>query len=294
MPHLLPFALPVIRFADVVYWSAHGTYGPRRLYDHELLYVQSGALKVRLGERILQLGPDQLILIPPRVQHEFWRGAEPVTHIGVHFDWLPRPDTPGFLTFRPAEEPYEETLFREVARVPHWDNDKLPVLDLRGRPAVLQLLLEVVAAHAVAGEMAPWQAGALLAAAIAAIGHEAALIGDQRDNPRIGPDAVRRVHRARELLEAPGDRPVAVAEAAARVGWSADHLTRMCREVLGVTPSRLQMRARLQRARQLLRYGNAAVPEVARRTGFEDVAHFCAVFKKETGLTPRQFALSRE
>ena len=294
MPDLLPFALPIIRYADVVFWGAGTGFGPRRLYDHELLYVQTGALTVRLGEATLQLGADQLLLIPPRVRQQFWTGGEAHSHIGVHFDWLPRADTAGFLTFRPAQEPCDESLFREAVTIPNWDNDRLPVLDLRGRPRVRQLLLEVVAAHAVAGELARWQAGALLAAAIAAIAHEAALIGDQMANPGIGADAVRRVHRARELLEAPSDLPVTVAEAAARVGWSADHLTRMCRGVLHVTPSRLQMRARLQRARQLLRYGNTAVPEVARRCGFEDVAHFGAVFKKETGMTPRQFALARE
>jgi len=77
------------------------------------------------------------------------------------------------------------------------------------------------------------------------------------------------------------------------VDWSPDHLNRMCLQVLGISPSKLQMKARLERARQLLEFGELSLAEVGQASGFEDPAYFAAVFKKEVGCTPRQYVLRR-
>jgi AraC family transcriptional regulator len=75
------------------------------------------------------------------------------------------------------------------------------------------------------------------------------------------------------------------------VGWSADHLRRMFRSVLGSAPAQVQTAARLRRARELLRYGALPIGEIARRCGFEDASHFARVFKRELGCTPREWAV---
>lgn len=291
----LPFSVPYVRYADVVPWPGRHSWGPRVLYDHELLYVLSGTLSVRLEESVHNVGPDQLILIPPRARQQFFTGTGPHTHIGIHFDWVQQEDTAQFPEFFAAEPPYQESLFREPRTVPGWNTASGPVLELGGRPRVRQLLMQVAEAAAGQGNCGPTgvravAAGALLAAAIAVIGHEADLRQDQLAHPQVGADAVRRVHRARELLEQGSLPLLSVAQVAARVRWSPDHLGRMCQQVLGTSPSGLQMRARLQRARQLLRYADSPVPEVARQCGFEDVAHFRAVFRREWGVTPGQYA----
>ncbi len=99
---------------------------------------------------------------------------------------------------------------------------------------------------------AQWQARSLLEMAIAQISQEAALPSDLAPNPHLGPAAVRLVQRARELLESSHAKPVAVSHVATQVGWSADHLGKMCREILVVSPARVQMQARLRRAEHML------------------------------------------
>ena len=275
----------------MVRWPRHAQHGPRRLYDHELVYVANGSLRLLLNERSLEVKRDQIVLIRPRELHHFFLGNEALHDvIGIHFDWTPRADTAQFQSFRPAEEPFEENLFREPRQIPGWNSDETPVFDLRGRLAVRNLLSQVIAAHAVPGEAARVKAGALLAAAIAQISHEAGLTQQLQDIAQIGADAMRRAQRARELLEEPRTPAFTVAEVAAKVGWTADHLGKMCRQIYSVSPHRIQMQSRMRRARELLRYSQMSVAQIAGQCGFKDASHFMTAFKKETGMTPTQFA----
>ena len=292
---LLPFGIPFIRHAEISYWPPGYKWGPRRIYDHEIIYVVEGEISVELGDRQFLARTDQVFLIPPRVVQTFHAGnrSERQDHIGVHFDWLQRPDSDEFYYVGQGPNALmkdaQESLFREYQAIPGWNIALTPMLDLRGRPRVRTLLREVLVAQTVGGENALWQAGALLVAAIAQLGHEADLVRDIAANPHLGPDAVRRVQRARELLEDQHSKPLTVGEVAVQVGWSADHLGRMCREVVGVSPYRIQTLARLNRAREMLRQRSHSISSVAEHCGFKDVSHFMSTFKRETGLTARQF-----
>jgi AraC-like DNA-binding protein len=176
--------------------------------------------------------------------------------------------------------------------VPGWDIETTPLLDLRGRPRVRTLLHEVVKTYTITGKYSHWRSNTLLSAAIAQLAHEASLLQDVANNPHLGADAVRRVQQARELLEEPRTTPYSIAEVAGEVGWSSDHLGRMCREVLGASPLRVQLSARMSQARRLLRQPNTSIAETSRRCGYKDVMHFMTVFKKEHGVTAREYKLS--
>lgn len=282
------FLVPLVRWAQIATQPADWSLGPRRIYDHQFVYVIQGHVAVTIDEQQFTAIDHHLLLLPPRLPHRFEGLGGKVHHmIGIHFDWVPRADTPPFTTHRHADEACNPALFRDPQNVPEWDRATTPALDLRGRPRVYQLLHDAVT-NFDANEYSRLQVGGLMIAAIAQMAHEAVLLRSVETNSRLGADAVRRVHRARELLEAAHPLPLSVSEVGTAVGWSADHLGRMCREVLGVSPYRLQMKARLRRAAELLCYGDVSVADVARQCGFNDASKFASAFKRETGLSPRQ------
>lgn len=108
----------------------------------------------------------------------------------------------------------------------------------------------------------------------------------------VGADAGRRVERALTLLTGE-EEPLSIAQVAARVGWSADHLRRMFWAVLNASPHQVQMTARLRRARTLLLEGDASVSQVAGLCGFPNASHFAQTFKREFGVSPRELRASR-
>jgi AraC-like DNA-binding protein len=285
-----PFVLPFIRWANVAVLYSPGSVSQRRLYDHELVYVMAGRGHIAIEDRKYSALPDRLFLIQPRVWHSFLPDAGVPLHLlGVHFDWAPQHDTLAFPIFSPATEPVEERKFRLPRAIAGWDLKQQPFLDLRGQLEVRHALEAVVAEYARGDEESRAAAGALLAAAIFTISRSAR---EQRHRARriaVGSDALRRAEHARALLEAHPQTPQQVAEVARQIGWSADHLRRIFRQIWNTTPSQVQLDVRMQQARQLLRHENLSVAEVGQRCGFADASHFTRVFKTNTGLTPRQY-----
>lgn len=288
----LPFSVPFVRWAEHQVRQPGFSWGPRRLHDHEIVYVLRGQVRVQLEEHEFLAPADNVFFVPPRARHIFSAdtGLKEYEVIGVHFDWLPLPDSTEFVIGGPATEVLHEPWVRDTQLIPDWDIWSRPVLDLRGRPRVRTLLHEVTAVYGSSGKHVLLRAGAILLSAIAQLAHESYLLLDVEANPHIGADAVRRVQHARELLETVRLKPLQVPEVAAAVGWSDDHLGRMCREVLGISPYRIQTLARLRRAKELLRQNHFSVTEIAGLCGFKDASRFMTTFKRETGLTARQFA----
>lgn len=98
---------------------------------------------------------------------------------------------------------------------------------------------------------------------------------------------------ARSIRNAPG-RNVRITELARECGMSEGHFSRRFKEVFGHSPSRFRTRARIDRARHLLRESPLSLYAIAEATGFHDEMHFSRVFKQETGTPPGRYRKLRE
>lgn len=285
-------AIPFVRWAGIDIAPPESQSKPRRIYDHELVYVLSGAGRVSCEDREYFASTDSCFFHLPRVVHSSSNPhSAPWVTLGIHFDWKIEPDASRFSAFRADDgrtRP-DETLFREPTFIDGWDANATPVLDLGGRPAVRNFLEDAVTAYSHGDKFSRTQAGGLLAAALCQLGREAGLLAQSDQHSFVGPDARRRLNDARWLLEQVGGEMLTVAQVAARVGWSADYLGSMVKAEFGMSPRRMQSEARLQNARELLRNGEA-VAEVARRCGFADTSHLARAFRKHSGLTPREYS----
>lgn len=66
-------------------------------------------------------------------------------------------------------------------------------------------------------------------------------------------------------------------------------LSRLFSSVEGVTIERYFTRQKIERVKELLFYGEMNLSEIAFCMGYSSVAYLSAQFKKETGMTPREF-----
>ena len=85
------------------------------------------------------------------------------------------------------------------------------------------------------------------------------------------------------------DQPVSVAQAAAHVGVTREHVARVFMRRCGVSPAAWLRRQRLRQAELLLRSGAHRVADVAARCGFTSASHFAHVFRRAVGVSPRRF-----
>jgi AraC family transcriptional regulator len=100
------------------------------------------------------------------------------------------------------------------------------------------------------------------------------------------------VHVAVQHIQQHIDRPLSVASVASTTGVGVTHFSNTFRHVTGVTPHRYILRARIARARELLRMTSLSVGEIAGAVGFAGQSHFCTAFGRETGLTPSRYRRS--
>jgi AraC family transcriptional regulator len=103
------------------------------------------------------------------------------------------------------------------------------------------------------------------------------------------PLAAWQLRRLRERMLEDLAADLSLADLAALVGLSTHHLCRAFRARTGMPPYRYFLSLRIERARQLLEAGGANVTEVAQAVGYDDPNQFTRVFRRLTGMTPRDF-----
>jgi AraC-like DNA-binding protein len=82
---------------------------------------------------------------------------------------------------------------------------------------------------------------------------------------------------------------ISLAEIAAHVGLSEQHLIRCFRKEVGITPIDYLKRYRIRQAKTLLEAGEKSITEVALEVGFSDGSYFARVFRGEVGVSPSAY-----
>lgn len=67
------------------------------------------------------------------------------------------------------------------------------------------------------------------------------------------------------------------------------HLSRTFKKECGENMTEFINKVRIEKAQELLSFSNTLAYEVAEKVGFNDPAYFSAIFKKYTGLSPKEF-----
>lgn len=83
--------------------------------------------------------------------------------------------------------------------------------------------------------------------------------------------------------------PLLIEDLVSRFPVSRSQLFTLFKETTGTTIKQFLIEYRLNKAKRLLMESDSAISEVSSAVGFGDMSHFFHVFKKETGLTPKQY-----
>lgn len=84
-----------------------------------------------------------------------------------------------------------------------------------------------------------------------------------------------------------------VTEALLATGYSKDHIRRRFQQCTGMSPTAYLRDVRLRYAKRLLGQRDTLhlpVHEIAAMCGYLDAAYFCRIFRRETGLSPMEYA----
>jgi AraC-like DNA-binding protein/mannose-6-phosphate isomerase-like protein (cupin superfamily) len=80
---------------------------------------------------------------------------------------------------------------------------------------------------------------------------------------------------------------------ARQAGWSTGHYCKIFRNFTGYSPTEYLIRLRITRAKELLEFQHYKLKDIAASVGYEDEFYFSRLFKKTTGVSPKDFAKRR-
>jgi two-component system, response regulator YesN len=103
--------------------------------------------------------------------------------------------------------------------------------------------------------------------------------------------ANRLAEQVRSYVEQNINMEITVADIAAHLHLHPNYLLRLFKEETGQAVIDYLISVRLQKAKQLLSTTDMKIYEVAGCVGYDSVSHFSRIFKRETGLSPKDFQL---
>ncbi|WP_372662251.1 helix-turn-helix domain-containing protein [Cohnella sp.] len=99
----------------------------------------------------------------------------------------------------------------------------------------------------------------------------------------------RLVDQAKQLVDEQYARDISVAEIASYLYVHPNYLTRLFKSETGHSLMDYITKRRIENAKGLLAQPGYKVYEVAERVGYESIAHFNRMFKRETGMSPKDY-----
>jgi AraC-like DNA-binding protein len=102
-------------------------------------------------------------------------------------------------------------------------------------------------------------------------------------------DAFRRLCRARDLLRETHDHTVPISQVAREAVMSPFHFIRQFQAIFGETPHQFRIRARLDRAKDLLALSDYSVTDVCMEVGFSSLGSFSDLFARRVGASPSHY-----
>jgi signal transduction histidine kinase/DNA-binding LacI/PurR family transcriptional regulator/AraC-like DNA-binding protein len=108
-------------------------------------------------------------------------------------------------------------------------------------------------------------------------------------NSRLGSETQHMVYKVKGFIHAHYTDSISREEMAAYVGVSARHLTRCFHQEAGISLITYLNRFRVKQAKQLLEAGDRNITEVAGAVGFSSSNYFTDAFRRETGMSPRDY-----
>jgi AraC-like DNA-binding protein len=254
---------------------------PRRVVlDYLLVYVVSGTGPFSVGDDSFDVGPGDLIWIPPGVLHEM-RGVSPTMFVAyLHFDLI--------------HDAERSPRVRSGARYPHgphpdmhptWTRQPIAgwsgLLPVVNGPAIYALMRQAIAEHR--GARRPLRVSGLMLEIFAEI---ATGLSAPAANAGLHWPAMR---RAAERIVAEPEAPLNLQALAAGARLSGSHFRKLFRETHGESPRDMQTRARMQKAGELVLHSNWSITEIAHQLGFSTVHNFSRAFTREIGVSPQGY-----
>ena len=235
---------------------------PRTVPDYNLIFMRRGTVVWVVDDVPYTLEPGDLILVPPAVKHHGYSKTKKITLGSLHVE----------VTLPGGQDVFDVTLLP-----PHRHVDAGTRLDGYLRDTVAEYERDDKSQTALT--MPSW--ARLVVLELIRYDAEKGTLRQRPVDPLVA-----------AVLEDLNQRiaePTTLDWLSERSGFTPQHLNRVFRKLVGVTPLQYLNRMRMERAATLLADGRLTIKAIARELSFDDPYYFSRQFKQHFGRSPLQY-----
>lgn len=230
----------------------------------QLFCVIDGIGTALIGSQSVPVGENSVLLIPPGLTHALKADK------GVRL-----------MTLNTKFSIYDKQMVKDLCRLPtHFVYPSTRVREL----------LEKIRVEGMKAD--PWYrqlCNALMLECLITLLRESGTREENWDYPEEQEIKDSVVHKAVTFINNNYQRHLTLQEISDFCCYSPEYLSRRFQRNLGMTIHHYLMHARIQKAREYLKYSEKTIKEITFLIGFKSIHHFTRAFKKQVGSTPAQW-----
>jgi len=239
----------------------------RVIHSHELIFVKQGELDMWEGNQVFQLKAGQTLHLWPGRQH----GSTKPMPLGLKFYWIhfELENLNGREERRSGDEFAPATKIAQVSQI--------------NQPERLERLFLMFLEDQESGLLHPSSANLLTTLMLMEVA--------QSCEPKaLNEEDLNAVATwAHNYIRINYDRPITTSKIAEALGYNADYLGRIYRQIYGVTLTEAINRRRIKFACEYLLDSNLTIEQIAFKCGFADPDYFRRVFRRYMQISPGKY-----
>ncbi|OPX21757.1 MAG: hypothetical protein B1H02_07135 [Candidatus Latescibacteria bacterium 4484_107] len=288
-PNIIPLdhILPHVLFTHLYHCEPGWSMGKKFHSDcHEMFFILEGKGCLTLGETEYPAKRGDVFLIKPEQTHSAAADvSDPYVYYSLHYAFR---EGQGFSE---PSAPEELSLLDTFFNTPYRSLSKIRLPEVSETRKIIEKM-EVERTHKAVGYATMRSVYLLQLLTLVA------RVALQTTSPEsTNPEVLRNrnlliAHQIKRTLEEHLIRQVTLQDVADAIHLSPHYCCSVFKEVTGYTIFQYLDRLRVERAKMLLRHSHLNVTETAEELGYHNVYYFSRVFKRVTGMSPAQFAIS--
>lgn len=293
--HWLEEICPYIRRALYDEEPTHYLVRERIIYDYELVYIRQGDCVITIEDKTIYAKPGMVVLFRPNVRHSIYvPSSKKFIQPHVHFDLLLYEDRRQVeVNFRPREEMNAEELSHVrpdvLAEMCPGFPDYIELVDAHRIEFLLYELITYYGIKHDREDMAQVHMRWMFLRLFSQLCDE--IHWSQMRTER-APSVL--ASNMRLYLEEHYRRRITLEELSNVYHLDKSYLGRVFNRAYGISIIQFHQKNRIERSKELLRYSNMSITEIADNLNFEDIHAFSRAFKQMTGMPPSKYRMDTQ
>ena len=264
----------------------------RVIWDYEIIYVQSGTIKLTVENQIYECNQGDFIFLKPRIHHILESGSDIVLQPHIHFDFfedeLSSRIFVAFVTENFMSSAQKKWFRQDITK--EYDLNFPPRIIVANPLVIKDILFELIDEHNYKKPYHKILEHALFLKLISELARQY----QQASTVSKYEKHIEKFNQLIAYINENVDINLSLDDLAKFCNISPFYLSRIFKSLYGMSPHKYISQIRLNHAKHLIQFTTLSIKEIAYKMNFNEQETFTRWFKSLDGFTPTQYRINKK